>query len=75
MSFEETLNISRSKISTLNIKQGSNVKYDARVFTEQGVAMLATILKPDVASEVSIRIMDTFVKMRHYINYNKDVLP
>ena len=37
--------------------------------------MLATILKSDVATEVSIRIMDTFVKMRHYINYNKNVLP
>ena len=38
-----------------------------RVFTEQGVAMLATILKSKVATEVSIKIMDAFVKMRHYI--------
>ena len=75
LSIEETTNISRSKISTLNVKQGSNVKYGARVFTEQGVYMLATILKSDIATEVSIRIMDTFVKMRHYINYNKNVLP
>ena len=30
---------------TLNTKQGSNIKYGARVFTEQGVYMLATILK------------------------------
>ena len=37
--------------------------------------MLATILKSKTATEVSIRIMDTFVKMRHYINYNKNVLP
>jgi hypothetical protein len=75
LSIEETTKISRSKISTLNIKQGSNIKYGARVFTEQGIYMLATILKSKVATEVSIRIMDTFVKMRHYINYNKDVLP
>ena len=75
LSIEETTKISRSKISTLNIKQGSNVKYGARVFTEQGVYMLATILKSKVATEVSIRIMDVFVKMRHYINYNKNVLP
>ena len=46
-----------------------------RVFTEQGIYMLATILKSDVAIDVSIRIMDTFVKMRHYINYNKMLLP
>ena len=49
LSIEETTNISRSKFSTLNIKQGTNVKYGARVFTEQGVYMLATILKSKVA--------------------------
>jgi hypothetical protein len=75
LSIEETLKISRSKISTLNIKQGSNIKYGARVFSEQGVYMLATILKSKTATEVSIRIMDTFVKMRHYINYNEQLLP
>ena len=75
LTLEETKNISRSKFSTLNNKQGSNIKYSARVFTEQGVYMLATILKSKTATEVSIRIMDTFVKMRHYINYNKNVLP
>ena len=75
LSIEATVKISRSKFSTLNIKQGSNVKYGARVFTEQGVYMLATILKSKKATEVSIRIMDTFVKMRHYINYNKNILP
>ena len=37
--------------------------------------MLATIIKSKVATDVSIRIMDTFVKMRHYINYNKSLLP
>ena len=75
LSVEETSELSRSKISTLNIKQGTNIKYGARVFTEQGVYMLATILKSKTATEVSIRIMDTFVKMRHYINFNKNILP
>ena len=41
-----------------------------RVFTEQGVAMLATILKSKVATQVSIRIMDAFVAMRKYISTN-----
>ena len=40
------------------------------VFTEQGVAMLATILKTDVATKVSITIMDAFVAMRKYISSN-----
>ena len=72
---EETKKL-RSKISTLEIKgQGKYSKYAPRVFTEQGLYMLATILKSKVATEVSISIMDTFVKMRHYINYNKDFLP
>lgn len=44
-----------------------------RVFTEQGVAMLATILKSEKATEVSIKIMDAFVEMRHFIVENKDI--
>ena len=41
-----------------------------RVFTEQGVAMLSTVLKSKVATETSIRIMDAFVYMRKYISNN-----
>ena len=57
----------RSKNSTLeneNIGRGHYRKYLPRVFTEQGVAMLATILKSKVAVEASINIMDAFVLMR-----------
>jgi len=43
------------------------------VFTEQGVAMLATVLKTENAAKVSIKIMRTFVAMRHFINENKDI--
>ena len=39
-------------------------------FTEQGVAMLATVLRTDVAEEISIKIMDAFVAMRKYISNN-----
>ena len=45
------------------------------VFTEQGVAMLSTVLRTKVASSVSINIMRAFVKMRHYINYTNVMLP
>ena len=62
-----------SQNATANISSKS--RNNPRVFTEQGIYMLATILKSKTATEVSIRIMDTFVKMRHYINYNKNVLP
>ena len=40
------------------------------VFTEQGVAMVATIIRTDVAEKVSIQIMEAFVAMRHYIGSN-----
>ena len=36
------------------------------VFTEQGVAMLSSVLHTEIAEEVSIRIMRSFVKMRRY---------
>lgn len=73
---DEEFKFLRSKISTLEIRgQGKYSKYAPRVFTEQGIYMLATILKSKAATEVSIRIMDTFVKMRHYINFNKYTLP
>ena len=56
----------KSKISTS--KGGSRKGHN--VFTEQGIAMLSTILKSKVAVETSIRIMDAFVKMRKYISAN-----
>ena len=49
LSIEETINISRSKFSTLKTRQGFNVKYGARVFTEQGIYMLITALKGNLA--------------------------
>ena len=39
-------------------------------FTEQGVAMLATVLRTPVAEEISIKIMDAFVAMRKFISSN-----
>ena len=63
----------RSKISTLENDipgKGHYRKYLPRVFTEQGVAMLATILKSKIAVETSIRIMDAFVLLKQYISNN-----
>ena len=54
-------------------RRGGKYK-NPRVFTEQGVAMLATILKSKQATEASIKIMDAFVKMRHFIMDNKEFL-
>ena len=63
---EECKSISRFQIETLN-GRGHNIKYFPYAFTEQGIAMLATVLRTSVAEEMSIKIMDAFVKMRHYL--------
>ena len=44
------------------------------VFTEQGVAMLATVLRTKIASKMSVSIMQAFVSMRHYIGNNESRL-
>ena len=43
-------------------------------FSEQGVAMLSSILNSDVAIEVNIRIIRVFTKFRQYSLTNKDIL-
>ncbi len=75
LSLEETGELSRSQNVTLNSTRGSNIKYGARVFTEKGIYMLATILKSSLATEVTRSLIDTFTEMRHYINYTKEFLP
>jgi len=42
------------------------------VFTEEGVAMLSSVLKSKIAEEISVRIMKTFVKMRKFITINNN---
>lgn len=57
---------SQNATAKINSKSRSN----PRVFTEQGVAMLATVRKSSIATQVSISIMDAFVAMRHYLSNN-----
>ena len=61
----------RSQIGTAN----NMSRAMPHVFTEQGVAMLATVIKTNVAAEASINIMRAFVQMKNYINFNKTLLP
>ena len=64
---EESNNL-RSKISTSKINSHGGRRYNQRVFTEQGVYMLATILKSKIAASITIAIMDAFVVMKNIIN-------
>lgn len=40
------------------------------VYTEQGIAMLSAVLRSDIAIQVSIQIMKTFVELRKYLSHN-----
>ena len=57
----------QSETSNLENTYGGR-RYNPYVFTEQGVAMLSSVLKTEVAEEASIRIMDAFVAMKKYIS-------
>lgn len=62
---------SRFQTGTLNKSnnmRGYNIKYMPHAFTEQGIAMLASVLHTSTAEEVSINIMRVFVAMRKYIS-------
>jgi hypothetical protein len=62
---------SRSQFVTL--KRGQNVKYLPYAFTEQGVAMLSSVLRSSRAVEVNIAIMRTFVQLRRLMETNRDL--
>lgn len=62
----EELKDLRSKFLTTNYNKMS--RSNPRVFTEQGVMMLATILKSKIATVTTIRIMDAFVGMKKYFS-------
>lgn len=59
-------------ISSSNNNYGGR-RYMPYVFTEQGIAMLSAVLKSDVAVEVSIKIMNSFVEMRNFLLSNKEM--
>ena len=65
---------SKSQIATLNEngnKRGLHIKKLPYAFTEQGIYMLATVLKGKLAEQQSVFIMRMFRKMRHYIKQNQ----
>lgn len=61
----------RYQIGTLS--WGKHKKYLPYVFTEQGVAMLSSVLKSERAIQVNIQIMRTFTKIREMLASNKEL--
>ena len=69
---EEEVEALRSHSATSKPKRGGR-RYLPFVFTEQGVAMLSSVLNSEKAIEVNILIMRAFVKLREMIATNKNL--
>lgn len=67
----DSLGTLRSQSVTL--KRGQNVKYQPYAFTEQGVAMLSSVLRSPRAVHVNIAIMRAFVRLREMLLSNADL--
>ena len=67
---EEYSNLKSQFVTSSTGNSYGGVRKLPYVFTEQGVAMLATVIKTSIASQMSITIMRAFVAMRHYIGNN-----
>ena len=70
---EDELNILRSQFVTSKESKGGR-RYLPMAFTEQGVAMLSSVLRSPQAIAVNIQIMRVFVKMRKLISEYKELL-
>lgn len=69
LTHEEYQNL-KFQIGTSNLNTHGGVRKLPYVFTEQGIAMLASVLRTSIASKVSIKIMRAFVLMKQYISNN-----
>jgi len=69
---ENEFNNLRSQIVTSSLKHGGR-RYLPYVFTEQGVSMLSTVLKSEMAIEISMKLIDSFVAMRRFVMNNAGV--
>lgn len=71
LSDQEVTNL-RSQIGISSSSYGGR-RYRPLVFTEQGIAMLSTVLRSKQAVHVNIEIMRTFVKLREFISSNREL--
>ena len=70
---EEYKNLRSQFVTSSEDNAHGGRRYMPYVFTEQGIAMLSAVLKSDIAVDVSIKIMDTFIRMRNFFISNKDM--
>ncbi|MGY0426768.1 MAG: ORF6N domain-containing protein [Polaribacter sp.] len=71
----EEYNFLRSQIVTLEEnKKGKHSKYLPFAFTEQGVSMLSSVLRSDIAIDINISIMRVFVQLRQVALSNIELI-
>ena len=70
---EEYENLRSQIVTSSEVNTHGGRRYKPYVFTEQGIAMLSAVLKSDIAVEVSIKIMNSFVEMRRFLLANKEM--
>jgi len=79
LTWQETTNLksqivaSKSRSQTVTLKHGQNIKYLPYAFTEQGVAMLSSVLNSERAIQVNIAIMRAFIKLREVLLTHKEL--
>jgi len=69
LTIEEYNNL-KFQIGTSSWNEYGGIRKLPHVFTEQGVAMLASVLHTEKAIKTSIQIINAFVSMRHYLSNN-----
>jgi ORF6N domain len=72
LAVEESASL-RSQSGALRIGRGKHRKYAPYVFTEQGVAMLSSVLNSERAVQVNVEIMRAFVRLRETVSTHKDL--
>jgi hypothetical protein len=73
LTMDEAQAVAGSRFQIGILKKGQNIKYLPHVFTQEGVAMLSSVLRSPRAVQVNIAIMRVFVRLRETLALHKDL--
>jgi phage regulator Rha-like protein len=75
LTLDEAQAVAGSRFQIGILKQGQNIKYLPFVFTQEGVAMLSSVLRSPRAVQVNIAIMRVFVRLRETLSLQQRPSP
>lgn len=70
---EEANELQRLRFQSGSLKRGQHVKYLPRAFTQEGIAMLSSVLRSERAVRMNIAIMRAFVKLSETLATNREL--